>query len=1581
MSVQLEKDELEAVLREMLAPLSRLAFAQRRARSKSASLHKASDVLAKTTAARKSDPPIAISLSITYLGAGRLHNTRSLLAALDTSGLNEKNTQLHFIALSQLSMASLAGWAQWALPTLGAAHDAREALERKMSGRELRALEHELRRLEHELRGLKYSMPDDARVATDDAHTALADACAALYKVHMALANAREMPERDKALASVRWALEKSLSASQPALPDVLLRLAAASLAEDQLGNARWALEKALETARAQCVGLPALPSVLLRLAAASLAERQLDDAHWALEKALETARAQCVGLPALPLLLSALSYACQDYKPCWAAWAAESAVQEAERLGSPYLFLSLLAQCAARFLQGQDAGRVLQRAKYTAWSLLNASRLAEHLGTLDRISQQQLSSEEAVKALRSAERDMLRDALDTHAGELCFFTQACLYRLLGQTARSPRQVIYLSKAFLDVCSANIPGDMIYPFVLGTVIRQLESCALYSPAWHACLGLAYLARSEMMGNNSRDAQVAAYCLQKAAVLKAPEVSLAWGKARLLLGGKDEARRAFAQALSSALPGSLVHEQSLIELGALDTGDDLTNVDDTIQRLSSGNQATAERQCLLGRAYLARHQAGGEADDLNKAITTLERAERITGDSSPERAPILASLGRAYLAAYKRSGQGEQLDLAINYLEQSPLREDVPDVLNDLGEALLCLFERNGRPEVLAGAMAYLQRALALAPPGLPLRAAVLNNLGRAYLARHERLGYKADLESADYAFFEALQTEEAYEAALMTEEVYEAALTAREIPRTEETALPRSIYSIVYRLTRAQLLLRRFQRMGQETDLDSAIRYLEEALALAQSKPVKDVPRSSQVGWNWSSLKQLQPNEVVPAIQNNLGEAYLARHQARGDSDDLEAARKQLEAAKAAICPDKIKREIEALSQNIEALSSSFSEDSLQFSEQPPALLPAILNNLGKAYLRTQNLDSALAHLYVARALCPSTFHPERADILNHLGLTWQALGDSKRAIEAWQEGQDALRYIISIEPEVQILAGLNAQITRRLVSAHLQQNDAAAALSALERGRTIRLRAEQVRAGYVLNKGQDDQLARDYRELAEIAAERRLLFYDYVSNRRRLDQQTAELVKKYEEISKKIITAESAHPDASLSADQIKAHVEEHQITLIVLCPLDETDGDPSATLALIVTPKQGLSCHKLPLTRQQLHKLIFDKDGTSPGWLPAYQASFAGDEQIWQDTIDRVLGALGESLLAPLHDVLVRELNVAEGSAVVIVPCEHLSLLPLHAAPVKDDGPCFGDVFVVSYAPSATMLFARAGKQQADAQTDSQFVAVVNPDGSLICAEGEVEKIPTNLAGKRVVAYGADARLKWLLDHATQADYLHLSTHGDFASGWPERSALLLAHPEGYTEPLRQAGLKGAHLSRAELQDGCEALTLNDLWAYRLKVKPGCLVVLSACETGQIEPGDMIDEALGFPTALLAAGARGVVASLWAVDDFSTSLLMQKMYEEVASGKPPAAAMQVASKYLRNLDQDQIHKEVEGQIQKLEEDYKSGRWKELGLSDQARMFYRITTLKIIFQRTQNCNLTFSKSYYWAPFLYYHLL
>lgn len=54
---------------------------------------------------------------------------------------------------------------------------------------------------------------------------------------------------------------------------------------------------------------------------------------------------------------------------------------------------------------------------------------------------------------------------------------------------------------------------------------------------------------------------------------------------------------------------------------------------------------------------------------------------------------------------------------------------------------------------------------------------------------------------------------------------------------------------------------------------------------------------------------------------------------------------------------------------------------------------------------------------------------------------------------------------------------------------------------------------------------------------------------------------------------------------------------------------------------------------------------------------------------------------------------------------------------------------------------------------------------------------------------------------------------------------------------------------------------------------------------MTLSACETGlgKVSRGD---EIWGFTRTFFAAGARGVVVSLWSVGDVSTAQLMQKFY-----------------------------------------------------------------------------------------------
>ena len=67
--------------------------------------------------------------------------------------------------------------------------------------------------------------------------------------------------------------------------------------------------------------------------------------------------------------------------------------------------------------------------------------------------------------------------------------------------------------------------------------------------------------------------------------------------------------------------------------------------------------------------------------------------------------------------------------------------------------------------------------------------------------------------------------------------------------------------------------------------------------------------------------------------------------------------------------------------------------------------------------------------------------------------------------------------------------------------------------------------------------------------------------------------------------------------------------------------------------------------------------------------------------------------------------------------------------------------------------------------------------------------------------------------------------------------------------------------------------------------------------LVTLSACDTG-IETATGI----GLEEAFLIAGARTVVASLWAVEDTFTTELMEHFYANLVAGKSKAIALQQA-------------------------------------------------------------------------------
>lgn len=103
-----------------------------------------------------------------------------------------------------------------------------------------------------------------------------------------------------------------------------------------------------------------------------------------------------------------------------------------------------------------------------------------------------------------------------------------------------------------------------------------------------------------------------------------------------------------------------------------------------------------------------------------------------------------------------------------------------------------------------------------------------------------------------------------------------------------------------------------------------------------------------------------------------------------------------------------------------------------------------------------------------------------------------------------------------------------------------------------------------------------------------------------------------------------------------------------------------------------------------------------------------------------------------------------------------------------------------------------------------------------------------------------------------------------LHIATHGQFIPASLDQSYLLL----GTKKPLRISQIEN-------LQPSFSGLSL---------------VVLSACQTALGEAGEDGIEIAGVAHSFIEAGVNTVLASLWQVEDRSTSILMQLFYQNLA-------------------------------------------------------------------------------------------
>lgn len=234
---------------------------------------------------------------------------------------------------------------------------------------------------------------------------------------------------------------------------------------------------------------------------------------------------------------------------------------------------------------------------------------------------------------------------------------------------------------------------------------------------------------------------------------------------------------------------------------------------------------------------------------------------------------------------------------------------------------------------------------------------------------------------------------------------------------------------------------------------------------------------------------------------------------------------------------------------------------------------------------------------------------------------------------------------------------------------------------------------------------------------------------------------------------------------------------------------------------------------------------------------------------------------------------------------SQLLIVPDGFLSLLPFELMQDRSGAPLI-EHHNITYMPSAVLLLRGAlqRKRRYGLPWEQELVAfgdpavVGNGDSSLLASrsvsDGNLQALPSSGEEIRSIAAMSAGRSRLYLNQQDLkknffdadrfgAPLLHVSTHAIADMDNPERSRLLFSPDE--------PGQPNNFLFLKEL--------------YDLDLRGVSLATLSACDTerGRLVPGEGIQ---AFSRALLAAGSRSALTTLWRVPDQPTAEFMQQFY-----------------------------------------------------------------------------------------------
>lgn len=317
-----------------------------------------------------------------------------------------------------------------------------------------------------------------------------------------------------------------------------------------------------------------------------------------------------------------------------------------------------------------------------------------------------------------------------------------------------------------------------------------------------------------------------------------------------------------------------------------------------------------------------------------------------------------------------------------------------------------------------------------------------------------------------------------------------------------------------------------------------------------------------------------------------------------------------------------------------------------------------------------------------------------------------------------------------------------------------------------------------------------------------------------------------------------------------------------------------------------------------------------VVEASGAEPGFsvsrLPVGDSDLRAQIQEFRRLVQRPNDLADRTALRvrsrSLYDLLLKPVEDRVGAAtrVLLLADGPLYALPFGAL-LRNDTEYVAQWKPIHSVVSAT-LYAELKRSRRDRQTDAvDLIAFGNPVFAKANPTATSKGLPDNppllplrfslQEVKSISALFPEASRVYVGPQATEerakglrdpVRYIHFATHSVLDEKFPLNSALVLTTPDR-PNPGRDNGLLQA-------------------WEIFEQVRWNAdLVVLSACETGLGK--EVRNEGLiGLVRSLHYAGARSVLASLWAVEDRRTARLMQRFYTHLHEGAAKDEALRAA-------------------------------------------------------------------------------